>query len=97
MFTEQDHLIVKSLADMLIFGSEDPDKHVFIQASVCVTTKALLKNLPHLLPLVNRLFDEHGKLLQDKSDMSLPERTRVQRFWTGLKDGKTKINPIIIQ
>ena len=30
MFTEQDHLMLKSLADMLIFGSEDPDKHVFI-------------------------------------------------------------------
>ena len=97
MFTEQDHLIVKSLADMLIFGSEDPDKHVFIQASVCATTKALLKNLPHLLLLVKQPFDMHGKLLQDKSDMSLPKRTRVQRFWTGLKDGKTKINPIIIQ
>ena len=82
---------------MLIFGSEDPDKHVFIQASVCVTTKALLKNLAHLLPLMKRPFDEHGKLLQDKSDMSLPKRTRVQRFWTGLKENKNNINPIIIQ
>ena len=46
-FTEQDHLIVKSLADMLIFGSEDPDKHVFIQASVCVLQPRLYWKIYH--------------------------------------------------
>ena len=35
MFTKQNHLIVKSLADMLIFGSEDPDKRVYSSECVC--------------------------------------------------------------
>ena len=94
MFDQKDYQIVRALANILIDRPEDTAKHAVRQICFFQAVQAMLKVFPHLKPLVQRLFDAQGNLLEDKSDMSVPRIARIQRFWRGLKTGATTMNPI---
>ena len=94
----KDYKIAKALADDLITGPDDPLEHRKVQMAVMIICGFIFRTLPGLRPLILRMIDPDTKyLLEDKTNMELPQHVRVQRFWKKLATGTTALTPIIIE